>query len=101
METACHYLLACSSIHDEPLSARHPDLEEFRVNPLQSAIARFLAWAVSWPITVGILLCLWWLESDRTRLTASVAACIDALGAVARSFRGQRNAVSSLRDRRP
>jgi len=34
------------------------------VNPFQSVIARFLAWAVSWPITIGIVV-WWWLEADR------------------------------------
>jgi hypothetical protein len=38
--------------------------QEFSVNPFPSAIARFLAWAVSWPITIGIL-AWWWLEVDR------------------------------------
>jgi hypothetical protein len=35
-----------------------------RVNPLQSSITRFLAWAVSWPITIGIVV-WWWLEAER------------------------------------
>jgi hypothetical protein len=25
----------------------------------------FLAWAVSWPITLGIIVWWWWLEPDR------------------------------------
>jgi hypothetical protein len=34
------------------------------VHPFPSTVARFLAWAVSWPITVGIL-AWWWLAVDR------------------------------------
>jgi hypothetical protein len=37
------------------------------VNPSQSAIARFLAWAVSWPITIGVIVWWWWLEADPQR----------------------------------
>jgi hypothetical protein len=43
----------------------HPHSQESRVNPFQALIARFLAWAVSWPITIGILVWWWWLDSDR------------------------------------
>ena len=30
------------------------------MNPFQSTIVRFLAWAVSWPITLGIIVWWWW-----------------------------------------
>lgn len=35
------------------------------MNPFQSAIARFLAWVVSWPIAIGIMVWWWWLDPDQ------------------------------------
>src|SRR4051812_39115283 len=58
-------LLACSLEHTRTRQCRHRHPRSPRVNPSQSAIARFLAWAFSWPIAIGIVVWWWWLEADR------------------------------------